>query len=381
MNMDMDNIIYKVERDLDTLEYIVTAARGNDRTITRYVETLGPDKKLLKEMLEHARGDHRTMAQFADNCSDPEVCIMNVKKINPPTFSRIMQENDVKRPMKAELMQALLNNAADRDFVSPDNLMKANGLVRKGEEGEGDIVTPAPFYGYSRAKNERAERDICRALISNNYQVLDSYPVSDDKSFTYAGKNAPLDDNTENRFDLEMDFNKVLIVKDPKGKQFKWGLVIDGTEPEDITRGECVYVSCWTEKSDYVEGYGFISEDECEDTVEDNVVENNGKILLRALIDPGSVKDMNISFVCQNRVWYNLAVEALKNVTVNRYISVVLIQNEEVVSEYTLKDKKGKNPKCLLGEFRERDVENRYDTGWIMSDEDSRSVLVPPSGY
>jgi hypothetical protein len=173
---------------------------------------------------------------------------------------------------------------------------------------------------------------------------------------------------------LNMDFDEVLRVTDKKGKEFLWGFVIDGTEPEDIGNGEVILESL------YYEGY-YRDKEEAEENVEDNVIDKNGKILLRALLDPASLKGIKISFVCQNRFWYNFAVEALKDIEVDTYISVVLIQDYKVVSEFTLKNKKDKRPKCILGEFREQDDEDRYE--WDVMDIDGKTeqIINPPLGY
>ena len=362
MNKDT---IYIVERDPETLKYKVTEKRGRKTETSFYKEAYSPDRKQLKEMLEHARGSGRTMAEFAEQCSDINVCRMNVKKITPPIFSRIMQENDIKRPLKAEIIQALLNNAADRDFVNPEKLMRANGLVDETKE-PGPQVIKTPFTGYSRAKNERATEDLTEALESKGYKVFGP----DYDRFAYAGKNAPLSDMTDNRFDLDIDLNAALKIEDKKCRKFTWGFVIDGTEPEDAGEGMLLYSF---QRSRIYEDYGA--------DVLTRVVDNNEKLLLRALIDPASMKNIKISFVCQNRFWYNNAVEELKDIEVDCYISVILIQDNRVVSEFTLKDRKGRRPKCILGEYREVDSENRYAEDVVEIAGKLERLLQPPLGY
>ena len=357
--------IYIVERDPVSLKYTVTEKIGREKKVTVYVEAFSPDRKQLKEMLEHARGSERTMAEFAEACSDINICKMNVKKISPPIFSRIMQENNIKRPLKAEIIQALLNNAADKVFVNPENLMRANGLIEEGREAGPDVVQ-TPFTGYSRAKNERATRDIIKELDRKGYKTF----PNDYRLFGYYGKNAPLKDKTDNKYDLAIDLNEVIRVEDKNGKQFLWGLVIDGTEPEDAGDGVLLF---WDQTDRIYNDTG--------ENVDDDVIDNNGKLLLRALIDPASLKGMKISFVCQNRFWYNMAVQSLKDIEVDNYMSVVLIQDREVVSEFTLMNKKGKRPKCILGEFREEDNEDRYQEDCLEIEGKFEHFLFPPLGY
>lgn len=357
--------IYIVERDPNSLKYKVTEKHGREKKETVYAEAFSPDRKQLKELLVHARGSDRTMAEFAEQCSDPSFCKMNVKKISPPIFSRIMQENNIKRPLKAEIIQALLNNAADKAFVTPENLMRANGLIEEGKDAGPDVVQ-TPFTGYTRDKNERAVQDIIKELKSKGYKIS----RNDFKLFGYVGKNAPLLDMTENKYDLAMDLNEVIRVEDKNGRQFLWGLVIDGTEPEDAGNGEWLF---WDQSSKIYNDTG--------ENVDDDVIDNNGKLLLRALIDPASLKGMKISFVCQNRFWYNFAVQSLKDIEVENYISVVLIQDCRVVSEFTLMNKKGKRPKCILGEFCEEDNEDRYMEDIVESESGFDHILIPPFGY
>ena len=229
MNKDY---IYQVERDPETLKYKITKWHGTVGEVTTYVEKRSPNKADLKEMLEHAKGPDRTMAEFAADCSNKNICELNDKVIAPPVFSRIIKGVGLKRPLKPALVQAILNNAADKDFVTPENLMRANGLDEEREESKSEPELK-PFYGYTRAKNDRAVSDLKKALHGKGYEA---YRVIQSEQFNYVGKNVPLRDDTPNKFDLNMDFDEVLRVTDKKGKEFLWGFVIDGTEPEDKKR-------------------------------------------------------------------------------------------------------------------------------------------------
>ena len=383
--MNNDSSIYTVKKDLNTHEYILTVSNGKDKVQTIFVEAYTPDKTKLKELLVFARGNKRTMAQFAKDCSDKNKCRENKTQINPPVLSRIMQENDIKRPLKAGLIQAMLNNADDKTLVTPANLMRANGLIEKKLPNEDDLsfnnyMEPAmtqdreikPFSDrYNQVDEERAIEDIETELASKGFKFL-SFPNAGSDSFTV--EDGKIKDNTPNRYDLDMDLDYVASVEDKKGKKFIWGFVFDGNEPEDIGSGELIYEEL------YYEGY-YRDMDEPEFGMADDVIEKNSKILLRVLLDPSSMKGINISFVCQNRIWYNWAVESLQDVTVDNYISVILIQGRKIVSEYTLGNKNGKHPKCLLGEFRIYDGEDRYERDADLVDGKLEYYLLPPSGY
>ncbi len=364
--------IYSVKKEAH--EYILTVGSGKDKVETVFVEAYTPDKKRLKELLEHARGGERTMAQFAEDCSNKKLCGKNTKKINPPILSRIMKENDIKRPLKAEIIQALLNNAADTSFVTPANLMRANGLVEKGAEDaasekEQRVEVWRQYYDslLTRTKKERAVTDIVSAFKAKGYKVRKA-------AGRFADEDGRVKEIAENRYDIDLELDYVAEIEDKKGKKICWGFVFDGTEPEDIGKGDLMFESL------YHEGF-YGNDDDAAEYVEDDVVDKNGKILLRALMDPASMKDLNISFVCQNRFWYNFAVNSLKEIETDSYISVILIQDSEIVSEFTLKNKKGRHPKCLLGDLREQDDVCRYIPDMIQIDGKMESVMIPPNGY
>ena len=105
--------LYTVIRQENSSEYVLSEQTGRTRISTVYVETHVPNRRMLKRMLETAIGRDRTLAQFANDCSDPSKCPMNTTKITVPTLKRILSENDVVRPLKPEVIQALLNNTDD----------------------------------------------------------------------------------------------------------------------------------------------------------------------------------------------------------------------------------------------------------------------------
>lgn len=373
-----DRLIYKVERDPDTLEYIITEINGENESVTKYKERYSPNRKQLREMLESAKGDDRSMARFAAVCSDKKYCPMNNKRITPPVLSRIMQENEIKRPLKPELIQALLNNASDRSKVTPDNLMRANGFENENTKNSYLYLSQPSLSRFDLIKKELAIKDLNKAIECKGFKVIRTYPDSSSDMFT--AKEGRLIDNTVNKYDLKMDLDYVITAEDKKGKRFTWGFVIDRNDPEDIGNGKTILAEDYYDGTlngnydSYADGY----------TVKDD----NRNLLLRSLIDPDSMKDIVISIVCQNRNWYNEAVEAFEDadLKIGNYVSVILIQWGEIVSEYTVNNTELEHPECLLGEFCERNEENYYRDGPevempVGGKRFKKATMLPPKGY
>ena len=65
-----------------------------------YVAALVPDKLKLAELIKRAKGESRTMVEFAEKCG----------VITASSFSRIMHGNMTK-PLSRELINAIFTNA------------------------------------------------------------------------------------------------------------------------------------------------------------------------------------------------------------------------------------------------------------------------------
>ena len=76
-----------------------------------YVAALVPDKLKLAELIKRAKGESRTMVEFAEKCG----------VITASSFSRIMHGNMTK-PLSRELI-----NATAR--ITYEDLMRANGMI------------------------------------------------------------------------------------------------------------------------------------------------------------------------------------------------------------------------------------------------------------
>ena len=317
----MSNTIYTFIKNGDKAEYILTEERDGKKFSTCYVEMRTPNRSKLKMLLEAAKGPARTFSQFARDCSDKNICPANTKKINTPTFARIMSENDVVRPLKAEVIQAILNNAADKRRVSPDVLLHANGLELKQiadkiQGAEASLKDTSAFV----VLKARAAADIRRCLRnSGGKKWIDS-------SVFFFGTDKP--GLNTNRFKASdrygyltpYGFNSVFIEANSKKTPYSWGFYIDDTDPS-------------------------------QKAVKARTVNSHYEIFLDDIIHPEYMNDLRVSFVYQNKEMYNLAVSELSDVKVNNYFSVVLIREADVVAEYTVQRKDGTRPECQLGRF------------------------------
>lgn len=329
----MEKRLYEVKKkgpseECDSDHYELKETIDGATITTLYVETHAPNRRMLKRMLESAVGLGRTLAQFAKDCSDPSKCSLNTKTINLPTLKRILSENDVVRPLKDDVIQALLNNAHNPATVNGDDLMRANGL----EDYRQVLLARNKATSLSvRLENERrylilksrAGEDIRRKLadlksssqvnwisIPNGTSVKDVPPTNSNR-FLYGEEYGLLE---------PYGLNLVFMEADKKKIHSYWGFFVDGTEPG-------------------------------KEMDEVNLIRDHYEIFLYDIIHPDYLNDMKISFVFQNQSGYNKAVEQLADYKVNNYFSVVLIRKGEITAEYTLAKNDGSRPECILSDF------------------------------
>lgn len=83
-----------------------------------YVRIKEPDKELLAELTVRAKGEHRTMAEFAEACG-----------VNPSTLSRLVNMKN-NTPNSDELIAAIAENADPESGVTLGMLLDAHGLAQ-----------------------------------------------------------------------------------------------------------------------------------------------------------------------------------------------------------------------------------------------------------
>ncbi|WP_034450693.1 hypothetical protein [Butyrivibrio sp. AE2032] len=349
--MAVNTKIYTFEKNDERAGYVLTVEKNGVRYETVYVEMRAPNKNVLKRMVEAAKGPARTLTQFAKDCSDISKCSQNTKKINTPAFARVLAGNDVVRPLKEEIIQALLNNAADRKIVNPDDLLRANGYeLRSVAEREKNASMSLESTREFIALKSRADADIRRRLSAIGNTTWISVP----------------------------DFSSAKDPDRPHNDRFFFSDRFGVIEPYDLNT---VFVDTGTNLPVY---WGFCIDSTAPSVRADKAgaVKKFREILLEDIIHPEEMNDLKISFVYQNRNLYNAAVSELSDIKVSNYISVVLIQKGEIAAEFTLGRRDGKKQICLLGEACEHfEGEGPEEAIKIMNYGHIERMDVPLFGY
>ena len=359
----MEKRLYEVKKkgpteECDSDHYELKETIDGATITTLYVETHAPNRKMLKWMLRSAVGLSRTLPQFAKDCSDPFKCRLNTKTINLPTLKRILSENDVVRPLKDDVIQALLNNADNPATVNGDDLMRANGLedyrqVLLARQKATSLAVRLENEKRFLVLNARAAEDIRRKLNSvkssaqtnwisvPNGTSVKNIPPTNTNRFWYGEEYGFLEPYGLNLAFMEADKKKI---------HSYWGFFVDSTEPG-------------------------------KDMDEVNLIRDHYEIFLYDIIHPDYLNDMKVSFVFQNQSGYNKAIEQLADYKVNNYFSVILIRKGEITAEYTLAKKDGSRPECCLGDFSEHYENDVFEDAVKYYENRLQTTDVPVFGY
>ena len=197
-----------------------------------------------------------------------------------------------------------------------------------------------------------AKRDLIKALEKKGCKML---PDSD---LFVTSETDPTEvwERIRDKFELDLGYNAVLTVENDEGKTENWGLIVDDTAPE-------------------YEMYEFLYHDDWLDSL--GLAQDYSQLFLRDAVDPESLDGIKTSFVFQNYKNFNSAVMELEEMEVNSYISLVLIQDYEVVAEYVLKRRNGEAFENVLYEQTDNFLEDRvteYEEGY-------GDVVQPKAGY
>lgn len=335
--MDNERVLYTVEKGATNSDYILYEKYIDRKKPTEiktfYHETHAPNRAKLKEILEAAKGRDRSVSQFAKDCSDRNKCPNNTKKINTPTLSRILTENEVVRPLKHEVIQAILNNSADRSYtVNPDDLMRANGLEERVRDFDID-------FNFGRGSIEEEYRKEEQFIFLKSRVDVDLLRCLDSKfeatyiDLLYSDINNGYNDISRGIFRLTDRFgfyapynvNSIARLNDNK-ENVCWAFFIDDTAPDAFLTTA-------------------------------HVVKKHYELFLDDIIDPWFAGDnIRFSFVCQNAEWFESAVNELKDLKVSCYMSVVLILEGRVVAEHVLARRDGTESRGRLIDNRDIDA-------------------------
>ena len=342
---------YTFIKDPKSSDYILTEEYNGVRIKTRYVELRAPDKIDLYNLLRRAMGypSGMTVNEFARICSDKKACSKNNYPVSPYILRKILSCKGIIRPLKPEVIQAILNNSRDKVEVDPGSLLRANGLEIKDMAADSEIREHAPddIREFCTLKL-RAEKDIQRKLASVSPYFYKLTPA--EKEFSKSGF------RLSNRYGYlkPYDINTVFVERQTSKAEDKgyWAFFIDDTEPDAVV-----------EKTGIVRDHSDLFFDDQLYSVE--LKANRGF-------------EYMVSFVCQNVSWYNCAVMELEDLEVNGYMSIILIQNGEIVAEHTLNRTNVERPESVLAEDKNGDVFCRRMNKEYRED---KEYLFPDFGY
>ena len=257
-----------------------------------YVQMYVPDKKLLGELLEKAKGNG-TMADFAKKCG-----------VSPTTFSRIVNQSFAK-PLTKELIAVIAENSEEPIEVDYEALMRANGGVPKEE-------LHRPSYISEKQEKRMKDRDkletdvwtiVVDALYSHGYML---------RLIKYAEDN-------DSKLGLFLDS--------------EFSVHLQGMEP-----------SMWNFRVDYYKEKYPLTDERDRMSLKSRLMRRSSVLLLRDALEKESLKNSMNSFVFVDRKVYEVFCELMEEIKVNSYMSAILIDADrrKVVEEkaWERKDKK-----------------------------------------
>lgn len=181
------------------------------KVLNNYVRAYVPDTEDLAILVSMAKGTDRSMAEFARKC----------KVKGPSTFSRIVNQL-IDKPLSDELIFSIAENAANKNEVTLDMLMRANGKIPKEEISDGVPVNNNRKIFNTQSEKIKIIRDDLVQLYLNNGHSVQIYP--DLKS---------LDDLPSSRYGLTIPSDFALHVQglDP----LYWNYIVDFTDLHDVS--------------------------------------------------------------------------------------------------------------------------------------------------
>ncbi|MDY4970087.1 MAG: hypothetical protein SO101_07495 [Lachnospiraceae bacterium] len=181
--------------------------------IDDWEQAIVPDFNELANLVNAAKGDDRTMGQFAEECGT-----------SSSTLSRVVNKKNT-RPMALELLKSIAEHAALQSNVSFEQLLRANGWRKK-------IRKDSPMDRDLSRKHEMMNREgAVRNLLSNellvrgaNVKVVSRSMMSADRVTMKTGYSVYWDivfeTNVFNGYDTwAIEINPQVIVQDEEGKR------------------------------------------------------------------------------------------------------------------------------------------------------------------
>lgn len=253
-------------------------------TDVKYVSVYVPDKARLAQLLAQARGEDRTMAEFAAVCG-----------VSATTFSRITRK-DIRKPLKEELLKKIADNAADPETVTLDMLRRANGMRPEDETEDSRKVSAIPM------KREIAEITyiISGELFARGFMII-SFP-------RLGAARECFKDESDIKGKLGITVPSTFCIR-IKGYEPKyWNFIVDLSE------------SWFTKRAIPKE-----SRARAEVQAGAYFIEDHSGLFLKDAWEAETLKDIRNCFVFINEGVFNSFTELMKDKRVNSSMSAILV--------------------------------------------------------
>ena len=288
-----------------------------------YVQALPLDIPKLGKYIRDAKGEGRSMTQFAEIC----------KVKSQSTFSRIMN-GKIRKPLDADVIKAIVDNRCDpeHNWLDYEVMMRANGMIPK--ERADRLKDPDPDR--SRYARQRLEEDrnstgfknlVFRELSARGYLIggdgfLSNILPEGDFDFPPVMKSFGYYLEKNNSIKKDRSFSQIAEEEETR----YWLFLTVQTENDDER----------DIRFEYRSGMRRLS-----------------LLFLRDAWEPDTLKGIRYSFVFFSKAVFDYYKERLKQAEVNGRISLLLADPEgdgEIVEEFFLPRKSGIVPKSLFSE-------------------------------
>lgn len=308
----------------------------SDRNDTnrKYVEAFLPDREQIARYVNIAKGHGRTMAQFAEECG----------VVSASTFSRIVNGN-IQKPLSTELIRAIVENAADPEEIDYESLMRANGMVPEEEENKGKFrnadyrnIDFRNAYLRARENGDKTIKNIITDELDARgrmHRFCGKLLLSSHEMPTY-----------KSNFALRRYSNFSVQVQGDIAEY--WNFMVYNVDSKEHIVPKAAYR---LDMEDYVGS----QDGELEFHMK-MIMDNWATLFLRDIWEPETLKDVKNSFVVVDVEVYNAFCDMLKDIKVNTWVSVILIdmENGEVVEEKILPRHDGKEMLSIFDEEKIR---------------------------
>ncbi len=272
------------------------------------------NKEELADLVMKAKGEHRSMAQFAREC----------KVKGPSTFSRIVNRL-IDKPISDELIVAIAENAADKEAVTVEKLMRANGKIAKEEFVGGKVPTQENKESHAQ-ELKKTESNIRNVILNDFYDrgyVVMVYPslmktekLSAEPSMKMAKSMLAVLPASTHALQMRSSFAVHIQGRDP----LYWNFILADVDlPEELVEN-CSGRELLTKVMDYL-----------------------APLFLRDAWEPQVLTGFKNTFVFTKEKVYKAFCDMMQDVKVNTWMSVMLVDSKERVILLPDQDLNGKD--------------------------------------